>query len=82
MQELKPKNHYIYAEVSLNQRLIDTRPISEGIVFGIVKDICRQYGIKYKQLDRYIEFFAPQSRMQHFIEKLHFSRAPYSNKPF
>jgi len=82
MQEIKPKTNQIYAKVSLNKELIDARPISEGIVFGRVKDVCRQYGIKYKQLDGCMEFSAPQSRLQHFIEKLHFSRSLYSKKKF
>ena len=82
MQSPKPNNRHVYARLNLNSTLIDLRPRSEGIVFGKVKDLCRQYGIKYKELGSCIEFSAPQSRLQHFIEKLHFSKSMYSRKPF
>lgn len=82
MREPKQQKHYIYSQISEDSELMDTRPHSYGIVFGNIKDVCRQYGIKYKVLARCIEFSAPRIRLQMFIEKLHFARRPYSKKPY
>jgi len=78
MQDIKQPNHYIYSKISMNTKLIDTRPYSYGIEFGTVEEVCRQLGIKYKEIDGRTEYSAPQARLQLFIEKLHFAAQPYS----
>jgi hypothetical protein len=82
MDNIKQPEYSIYAKVSENTSLMDTRSYSFGCKFGKVKDVCRQYGIKYKKLDTCIEFTAPKLRLQLFIEKLHFARKQYSRSPF
>jgi len=71
----------IYAKVSVNKMLSDFRPYTFGCTFGLVKDVCKQYGVKYRELENCVEFTAPKSRLQFFVEKLHFSRISYSTKP-
>ena len=77
-----PEEISIYAKVGLNSLLNDRRVGRNGLTFGKVKDICNQYGIKYKQLDNCIEFTAPKDRLQMFVEHLHFSLMSYSESPF
>lgn len=72
----------LYSQIGLETDLIDVRTHSGGIFFGTVKDVCRQYGIKHKQLDKCIEFSAPRKRIQMLIEKLHFSRQAYAYNPY
>ena len=72
----------LYSQIDLDTDLIDVRTHSGGIFFGTVKDVCRQYGIKYKELDNCMQFSAPKTRLQHFIEKLHFSRKMYAYQPY
>jgi hypothetical protein len=61
---------------------MDTRDQSYGIVFGRIRDVARQHGVRIKKLENCNEFSAPQLRLQLFIEKLHFSKTPYSSRPF
>ncbi len=82
MKQLKQPTSCVYSQISMNAELMDIRTYSYGIIFGTVEDLCRQYGIKYKQLERCVEFSAPRSRLQIFIEKLHFSRQSYSYNPY
>jgi len=72
----------IYAKCSLAKQLIDNRPSTYGSKFGSIEGVCRQYGIKYQQLPTCMSFSAPKNRLQLFVEKLHFSRMPYSSTPF
>lgn len=72
----------IYSQVSPDTRLIDKRPITFGGGFGTVAKAAKQYGIKYKEIDNCMEFTAPRSRLQIFVEKLHFSGNFYSKKPY
>ena len=78
MSSPKPQLNYVYSKISLDAELIDIRMDSYGIFFGKVEDLCRQYGVKHKQFDNCIGFYAPKSRLRLFIEKLHFSQTPYS----
>jgi len=71
----------VYAKISLSSKLRDARYTSNQYVFGKVEQIARQYGIKTKILANCIEFEAPKSRMQMFVEKLHFAGIPYSENP-
>jgi len=72
----------IYSQAPLDTELTDSRGYTAGLTFGKIEDICQQYGVKYKQLDNCIEYSAPKNRMQHFIEKFHFSRHPYAYQPY
>jgi len=67
----------IYSDVSLDKKLMDSRFGYIGLEFGTVKNLCKQYGIKYKQKDDCIEFIGRNDIMQVFMEKLHFSRSRY-----
>ena len=82
MHRIKQPELSIYSKVSLNKQLMDNRPYSFGIQFGRVRDVARQYGIKIQSLKDCHRFSAPQLRLQLFIEKLHFSKTPYSERPF
>jgi len=75
---LGPKQLSIFSRISLNAELMDTRNGRYGLKFGTVQHICKQYGIKYKEHKDRTEFYGPRDRMNHFIEKLHFSRISYS----
>ena len=78
MHKVRQPEMSIFSQVSLTRMLRDVRPGRYGDKFGRVLDVCRQYGIKYRKLENCIQFIAPKGRLQFFIEKLHFSRTPYS----
>jgi len=79
----KPEIITVYSRVSLDRMLTDTRYFNIYNKFGIVKKVAKQYGIKVKTSNGYNEFSAPKSRMQLFVEKLHFSGVTYSEqKPY
>ena len=78
--ENKPTEISIYSRVNIDTILMDARLGNWGMKFGTVGDICRQYGIKCVSHGSYNEFIAPKSRIQLFMEKLHFSRTSYSKK--
>jgi len=67
----------IYSDVSPRYLLADRRFGRQGLVFGTVESVARQYGIKIVQKDDIIEFIAPKSRIQMIAEKLHFSGVSY-----
>jgi hypothetical protein len=79
MNEKQPEIS-IYSKVNINKVLMDVRIGRWGQKFGTVKDICRQYGIRYISHGDYNEFIAPKTRIQLFMEKLHFSKTSYSKK--
>jgi hypothetical protein len=81
-KEIVQPDRLLYADVDLNKNISDIRSNTYGQSFGTVGGICKQYGIKYRNVGNCIEFSAPKLRMQLFIEKLHFSRTKYSYKPF
>jgi len=72
----------IYSKIPLNKELMDRRIGFNGLRFGLLKDVCRQYGIKYEILNNCIKYTAPKSRLQMFVEKLHFSLTPYSESQY
>jgi len=82
MREIKQPLSFVYSNAPLNKKLMDLRPASFRQIFGTIENICRQYGIKHKNIGNCIEFSAPKSRLQLFIEKLHFSRTFYRHKKF
>lgn len=73
---------FVYVRASLNANMMDLRAGHRGLKFGLLGDVARQYGIRYRQLPTCLEFFGPKPRMRVFIEKLHFSRTLYSYSPF
>ena len=75
---MKPQDLVVYSQVSLNKTLMDRRYNHYGHTFGKVRNICRQYGIKHRKIGQWTEFRAPKSRLQMFVEKLHFSLTPYT----
>lgn len=80
MKEQQPEKS-IYSKVSLTKELMDIRVGKYGLKFGTVEKLCQQYGIKCVKHENHNEFKAPKLRLQLFIEKLHFSKTPYSKKP-
>jgi len=72
----------VYSNVPLEFTLIDKRSRKYGIIFGKVKDLCRQLGIEYEEMESCTRFYAPKNRLQLFVEKLHFSKTYYSHNPF
>lgn len=72
-----PENITIFAEISLSYMLEDKRPSKKGLVFGKVSNVAKQYGIEFKTHMNGVLFAAPKSRLQIFVEKLHFSGINY-----
>ena len=70
-------NIEVYSQVYEDQILMDRRLGREGLVFGKVLDIASQYGIHMEKKNNGIIFSAPKSRMQIFVEKLHFSQIEF-----
>ena len=81
MKRPSPNNVFVYCRVNPNKLLVDHRPRKYGLVFGRIVDVARQYGVKMEELPTCLRFYAPKSRMQMFVEKLHFSLVPYSQRP-
>ena len=63
----------VWSGVSRSAVLIDMRLRTNGDVMGTVESVARQYGIKVEEKDSGLLFTAPKSRLQMFVEKLHFS---------
>ena len=57
--------------------LTDLRQGTWGDVFGTVEQVARQYGINIEEKDYGLVFTAPKSRLQMFVERLHFSGKPF-----
>ena len=64
---------------NINKMLVDKRLNTSGMYFGRLGNVAKQYGIKCYQCDGYLKFTAPKSRLQIFVEKLHFSCIKYFN---
>lgn len=78
--EPKPSDELsVVAFVRKTDSLVDRRLQSAGIIFGTVEQVAAQYGIKISACadGRCLKFTAPKSRLQIFVEKLHFSKARY-----
>jgi len=80
MNPVKQPELSIYSSVDLDKPLSDFRPSTYGGKFGTVKAICKQFGIKIVDHGSYRQFTAPKLRIQMLIERLHFSKKPYSKK--
>lgn len=74
---MKEEEYYIFANIDKNATLFDKRGTNKGLVFGNVKDICRQYGIVMKKENGMLKFSGPKNRLRLFAEKLHFSGHEY-----
>lgn len=79
MKIIKPKIDEITVIVSASRGmpLIDRRIMSNGIFFGTVEDIAKNLGVTLKDTERGLSATAPKSRLQNFVEKLHFSGVLY-----
>lgn len=73
----KLENINVLSPVGLDFMLIDQRPGHWGQIFGAVKDVAKQYGIKVNNSNGTTTFTGPKNRMQYLVERLHFSRVPY-----
>jgi hypothetical protein len=78
--DIKPPVITIMARVRMESMLRDTRYFSYEHIFGKVEDVAKQYGVKATQKEGYMEFSAPKSRMQLFVEKLHFAGVAFREK--
>ena len=67
----------VVAKIKLHNVLADRRIGRHGLIFGTVEKVAKQYGIKCLQDGRYVKFTAPKSRLQMFVEKLHFAGVPF-----
>lgn len=76
-KSLRTKMLSVFSVVPEDYELWDRRWNHYGLVFGKVKDVARNLGVKIIKRDGYLEFQAPQNRMQAFIERLHFSAIRY-----
>ena len=76
---MKPKQPDITIIVTIGPRkmLTDMRLGKNFAKFGNVLDVARQYGVKAQVMPQGIQFSAPKSRMQMFVEKLHFSKVMF-----
>jgi hypothetical protein len=65
--------------VSVNRYfdLFDRRIRSNGIYFGTVEDVARNLGVTLKETESGLMASAPKTRLQKFVERLHFSGVPY-----
>ena len=79
MNPKPPEELSIIAYVRNTDSLIDRRIMSKGINFGTVETVAAQYGIKMSPCPdgKCLKFTAPKSRLQIFVEKLHFSKIRY-----
>ena len=57
----------------INAMLVDRRGWHWGQVMGTIASVAKQYGIEVQVKDKEIICSAPKSRMQMFVEKLHFA---------
>ena len=81
MRTIKRPELSVYARIPIKMQLLDCRKKTLRFTFGTVENICRQYGIKWEKMANCIKFTAPKSRLQMFVEKLHFARVGYSENP-
>lgn len=76
----EPEPIVIFVQVPVGTMLNDQRKRKEGLRFGTIAKVARQYGIRSKSVDGGTEFSGPKPRMQIFVEKLHFAMIPYSER--
>ena len=71
------ENITVGAKIGLDFSLVDKRIMSYGIVFGTAGQVAKQYGVKAFFNGKISIFSAPKTRMQMFVEKLHFSKIAF-----
>lgn len=76
-EKVKPQELSVIVRANPQTVLIDRRVSTKGIVFGTVEGVAKQYGIKMQQIEGGLKLTGPKSRLQIFVEKLHFSTVPY-----
>ena len=74
---IKQENPKIFSPINPNIVLIDARAGFRGLVMGKVEEVAKQYGVTMQVKDNGCIFSAPKSRLQMFVEKLHFSNIRY-----
>jgi len=75
-----PDEIEIFVEgVNPNTILKDYRIVQRygNIFFGSISQVARNLGISMKKVENGLIFYAPRSRIQMFVEKLHFSLIQY-----
>lgn len=79
MKTIKPQQEELHLRVNidLNTPLIDKRIRTSGIMFGTVRDIAKNLGVRISLGEGFLVFSAPKNRLQLFCEKLHFSGVKY-----
>jgi len=77
MIKAKPQDITIIVEVKPTKMLKDMRLGKHFAKFGNIMDVAKQYGIKATAFPNGIQFSAPKTRMQIFVEKLHFSQVSF-----
>lgn len=81
MRTDRPPETSVYVRAPLNKVMWDLRQGHRGLKFGLLGDVARQYGIRYRPLQNCMEFRGPKPRIRVFVEKLHFSKTPYAYGP-
>ena len=77
MTTQRPDIVTVIAKTHVRKTLIDFRVHRHFAIFGNIMRVAKQYGISAAPVEGGIIFSAPKSRMQIFIEKLHFSNIIY-----
>ena len=77
LERAKPEIVSVIVRVDPDIVLVDRRNSHWGQIFGSVRDMSKQYGIKLSTKDNLTTLSGPKSRMQTFVEKLHFSSIMY-----
>lgn len=67
----------VRSKCTLETILTDKRSDHWGYIFGKVKDIAKNYGVKTVEEGEFVIFKAPKSRLQIFCGILHFSGLNY-----
>lgn len=79
MNIIKPKAEELSVLVrgGRSTKLTDRRIKTNGIFFGTVEDVAKNLGITLSDTDRGLKASAPKTRLQIFVEKLHFAGVAY-----
>jgi hypothetical protein len=67
----------VVREDSVDVMMIDRRPRKNNQRFGTIRECLSQYGLSMKTKGGRAYLTAPRTRVQLFLEKLHYSGIPY-----
>ena len=70
-------NIRIVINANLGASVQDKRNNYYGLEQGTLESLAKQYGINVTDVKGVKVFSAPKSRMQRFVEKIHFARISY-----